>query len=220
MATKTASQHHRLRAVSSRSNALLKELRRTLALGQHESESWIGLEGIRAIEEAIRSGLRLHAVFFRESSQDRAQRLLQQLSSHVETILLPNDVFDSAVATDHPQGVAALAVPRKSTLEEMFALPMPLLVAAAGIQDPGNFGTLLRSAEAFGASGVLACEGTVNPLNAKVVRAAAGSLFRLPVVAAKFSDCLPHLHEHGLRLFATSSHKGTALEKASLSGPS
>lgn len=219
MATRTASQLHRLRQVSSRSNSLVKELRRTLAQGQPSPEGYIGLEGIRIIEEAIRSGLRLQAVFFRGSSEDRADRLLQQLSHHVETILLPDDVFDSAVATENPQGVAALAVPRKSTMDEMFAAPMPLVVVAAGIQDPGNLGTLLRSAEAFGASGVLACEGTVSPFNSKVVRAAAGSLFRLPVVSAKFADCLPHLHEHGLRLFATSSHKGTDLDKAVMSGP-
>jgi len=219
MATKTASQLHRLREVSSRSNSLVKELRRTLAQGQPSGEGWIGLEGIRVIEEAIRSGLRLHAVFFRGSSEDRAERLLQQLSSHVETILLPDDVFDSAVATDHPQGVAALAAPRKSTIEEMLAAPMPLVVVAAGIQDPGNLGTLLRSAEAFGASGVLACEGTVSPFNAKVVRAAAGSLFRLPVIAAKFADCLPHLHARSLRRFATSSHKGTDLNEALLNRP-
>ncbi|HEV2113811.1 MAG TPA: RNA methyltransferase, partial [Terriglobales bacterium] len=186
MPARTVSQLHRLREVSSRGNALVKELRRALSQGEPGKDGWIGLEGVRVIEEAIRSGLQLHAVFVRESSKDRAERLLPQLSHHVETVLLLDGVFDSAVATEHPQGIAALATPRHSTLQEMLAPAMPLVVIAAGIQDPGNFGTLLRSAEAFGASGVVACEGTVAPFNSKVVRAAAGSLFRLPVIATKF----------------------------------
>jgi TrmH family RNA methyltransferase len=219
MPTRTASQLHRLREVSSRGNALVKELRRALSQGEPVKEGWIGLEGLRVIEEAIRSGLRLHAVFVRESSKERAERLLPQLSHHVETVLLPDSVFDSAVATEHSQGVAALASPRASSLEEILTAPVPLVVITAGIQDPGNFGTLLRSAEAFGASGVVACEGNVAPFNAKVVRAAAGSLFRLPVVTANFAECLPQLRERKLRLLATSSHKGTDLDKADLRGP-
>lgn len=219
MRTPTASQLHRLREVSSRSNALVKELRRTLSHPEAGKDGLIGLEGIRVIEEAIRSGLQLRALFVRESSKARAERLLPQLSHHVETVLLADGVFDSAVATEHPQGVAALAEPKHFTLDQMLTAPAPLVVMAAGIQDPGNFGTLLRSAEAFGASGVLAVEGTVAPFNAKVVRAAAGSLFRLPVVAAKFAESLPRLRERKLRLLATSSHKGTDLDKADLRGP-
>src|SRR5579864_7748310 len=112
MATRTASQLHRLREINSRSNALVQELRRALAQGEPGKDGWIGLEGLRIIEEAIRSGLRLRAVFVRESSKERAQKLLPQLSHHVETVLLPDGVFDSVVATEHPQGIAALATPR------------------------------------------------------------------------------------------------------------
>ena len=93
------------------------------------------------------------------------------------------------------------------------------LLAIAGVQDPGNLGTILRSAEAFGAGGVLLGEGTVSPFNSKVVRASAGSVFRLPITKTKLLEMLPQLRAHGLRLIATSSHKGTPLPAATLTGP-
>ncbi|MGH9556968.1 MAG: TrmH family RNA methyltransferase, partial [Terriglobales bacterium] len=95
----------------------------------------------------------------------------------------------------------------------------PLLLVACGIQDPGNLGTMLRSAEAFGASGVLLGEHTVSALNSKVVRAAAGSLFRLPVLRTKLAEVIPQLRERGVRLVASSSHRGGRLDQADLSGP-
>ena len=93
------------------------------------------------------------------------------------------------------------------------------LLAIAGVQDPGNLGTILRSAEAFGAGGVLLGEGTVSPFNPKVVRASAGSVFRLPVARTKLTDAIGLMKEHGLRLVATASHKGKPLDQARLSVP-
>ena len=95
----------------------------------------------------------------------------------------------------------------------------PLVIVLSGIQDPGNLGTILRSAEAFGASGVLLGEGTVSQFNSKAVRASAGSAFRLPVVAVKLEEAIPHLREAGLRLVATSSHGGTPADQANLASP-
>src|SRR6202011_834974 len=98
----------------------------------------------------------------------------------------------------------------------------PILVLA-GLQDPGNLGTILRSAEAFGSAGVVTGEGTVSPFNSKVIRASAGSAFRLPLVVAKsaggLEEVFSRLKVHGVRLIATSSHKGTPLDQANLTGP-
>jgi TrmH family RNA methyltransferase len=116
--------------------------------------------------------------------------------------------------------VAALARWKDFSLADVLAKSSegPLL-ALAGVQDPGNLGTILRSAEAFGAGGVLLGEGTVTPFNPKVVRASAGSVFRLPVAWARLSEALGRMKEQGLRLVATDSHKGTPLDQAGLSGP-
>ena len=210
----------RLRRIEGRHNTLVKDLRRAFARGELTSDGYCAIEGFRILEEAIRSGLRFRAVFFSESAVERAEKLLAQLGAQVETLLLPDKLFVSAVPSDAPQGVAALACWKEFSLEDVLAKSGtgPLL-AIAGVQDPGNLGTILRSAEAFGAAGVLLGEGTVSPFNPKVVRASAGSVFRLPVARVKLSNTLGSMREHGLRLVATASHKGTPLDQAKLAGP-
>ncbi len=211
-------EHDRLRRIASKQNALVKDLRRAFHSGNPAGDGSIAIESVRVVEEAIRSGLRFRAVFFSESGRSRAGRLLPQLSTHVEALLLPDDVFSSAVATESPQGVAALVRPKSHTLEDVLSVAQPLIVVAAGVQDPGNLGTMIRSAEAFGAAGVLLGSGTVSPHNAKVVRASMGSLFRLPVVAVEFSAAVETLRARGLKLLATSSHKGMPIDEADLTG--
>lgn len=211
----------RLRLVSSRQNTLVKELRRAFLQGEPTGEGSIAIEGVRIIEEAIRSGLRFQAVFFSESGRSHAGRLLPQISAQTEALVLPDDVFLSAVSTDTPQGVAALVRLKPAKLEQLLEQTggVPLLVAVAGIQDPGNLGTIIRSAEAFSARGVLLGEKTVHASNPKVVRASAGSVFREPLVAVKLKEAIQLLKQHGLRVVASSSHKGKPLYEVDFAGP-
>ena len=211
--------HCRLRSVTSAQNKQVKDLRNAFSQGELTDDGHAAIESVRTIEEAIRSGLKFRAVFFSESGKGRADRLLPQLGPHVETLLLPDSIFSRAVDTESPQGVAALVKLKTHTLEDMFRTPQPLIVVAAGLQDPGNLGTVIRSAEAFGAAGIVATEGTVSPLNSKAVRASAGSLFRLPVVHAKTKELLPIFAEHSVRLLGTTSHKGVPLPEVDFKGP-
>jgi RNA methyltransferase, TrmH family len=206
----------RLRSVNSRDNALVKQLRRAFTRGELTDDGHCAVESVRIVEEAIRSGLRFKAVFFSEAAQSRSGRLLSQLSASVDKVLLPDEVFRSAVGTESPQGVAALVAIKRFTLEDVLTAPQPLVVGVAGVQDPGNLGTIIRSAEAFGASGVMIGAGTVSPFNAKVVRAAAGSLFRMPVLRELPLD---QLRERGLRVIATSSHRSRPVNEVDLRGP-
>ena len=91
----------------------------------------------------------------------------------------------------------------------------PLLVIAAGLQDPGNLGTLIRSAEAFGATGVLLAPGTVSPWNGKALRASAGSVFRVPTAPAT-PEFIATLKQHGVSLLATLKHAATPLGSPAL----
>ncbi|PSH05414.1 MAG: RNA methyltransferase [Acidobacteria bacterium] len=213
------SPHDRLRSVASRQNSLVKDLRKAFSQAIPADDGCIAIEGVKLVEEAIRSGLRLRAVFFSENARERANRLLPQLSHSTEALLLPNDVFHSAVATETPQGVAALVHPLVASLEDLFRPPLPLILGCAGLQDPGNLGTIIRSAEAFGASGVLATEGTVSSANPKVARASAGSVFRLPVVKLSTAEALAALKDNGVRLAVTSSHKGRPVQEIDLALP-
>jgi TrmH family RNA methyltransferase len=221
---------HRLRRIEGRHNPLVKQLRQAFSRAELTETGDCAIEGLRILEEAIRSGLRFSAVFFRESAQDRADRLLPQLGAQVETLLLPDKLFDSLVPSESPQGVAALVRLKEFSLDDLVEkerLQVGPIVVLAGLQDPGNLGTILRSSEAFGSAGAVLGEGTVSPFNSKVVRASAGSVFRLPVIhgqshgsgksaTAKLEEVSTKLRAQGVRQIATSSHKGTPLDQADL----
>jgi TrmH family RNA methyltransferase len=223
---------HRLRRIEGRHNPLVKHLRQAFSRAELTEGGDCAIEGLRILEEAIRSGLRFSAVFFRESAQDRAERLLPQIGAQVETLLLPDKLFDSLVPSESPQGVAALVRLKEFSLDDVVEkerLQVGPIIVLAGLQDPGNLGTILRSAEAFGSAGVVLGEGTVSPFNSKVVRGSAGSVFRLPVIhghgkilgkpsSAKLEEVSEKLRTKGVRLIATSSHKGTPLDQADLKG--
>lgn len=211
--------HERLRPIASRQNALVKDLRKAFTHATPADDGSVAIEGVKLVEEAIRSGLRLRAVFFSESGRERANRLLPQIGHAIMTVLLPDDIFQSAVATETPQGVAALVYPHSATLEDIFLPAVPLILGCAGLQDPGNLGTILRSAEAFGASGVLCTDGTVSSANPKVARASAGSVFRLPCIKLSTDEALAAISEHGICLTVTSSHKGRPVHELDLTLP-
>jgi TrmH family RNA methyltransferase len=211
----------RLRRITSRQNTAIRELRHCFSQAEPSSTGAVAVEGIRIIEEAIRSGLHIEMIFVRESSQKAAEKLIPQLSSHTEALLLPDDVFAGAVNTESPQGVAALVRLKSTNLERLMEIAGTslLMIGAAGLQDPGNLGTIIRSAEAFGANAVLLGEKTVSHFNPKVIRASAGSIFREPVVPVKMRDTIRALRERQVRVVVTSSHTGVALPAADLTGP-
>src|SRR5579863_5525333 len=214
----------RLRRIEGRHNSLVKEVRQAFAHAERTETGECAIEGARIVEEAIRSGLRFKSVLFKESAQNLAERLLPQIGAHVETLLLPDKIFDAAVPSETPQGVAALVRLREFVLDDLVErLQVGPVMIVIGLQDPGNLGTLLRSAEAFGAAGVVLGEGTVSRFNSKVIRASAGSVFRLPLVATQDDGGVERvcekLRESGARLAATSPHKGEAIDRADLAGP-
>src|SRR5262252_8620951 len=111
----------RLRRVEGGHNSLIKEIRRAFSRSELTDAGDCAIEGLRIVEEAIRSGLRFHAVFFSESAENQAHKLMPQLGAHVETAVLPDKLFASMVPSDTPQGVAALVRYRQSSIEELLA---------------------------------------------------------------------------------------------------
>jgi TrmH family RNA methyltransferase len=204
--------------VESRQNARVKELRAGLSRGMKTAHNHIAVEGLHLVQEAVKSGLNLDTVFLQEGHEE----LLQQFSpGSAEVLILTEDVFLSATMTEHPQGVAALVEAPQFTVQAMFPTkpwPAPLVVIAAGLQDPGNLGTLVRSAEAFGATGMILLPGTVSLWNAKTLRASSGSAFRLPVLALTADAAFKTLRDQGVRIFAAVARDGDS--EADLRGPS
>jgi TrmH family RNA methyltransferase len=181
--------------VTSRSNARVKQLRAAFAGLARLSGELVAIEGDNLLGEAVRSGMMLKTIFVSERRE-----LPGFVPRSVEVLWLCDDVFASVVETQSPQGIAALLVPPVRSLDEVI-VEKPLILVAAGLQDPGNLGTLVRSAEAFGASGVVTTPGTVSAWNQKALRASAGSVFRIPVIAATVEE-LRSLKTRGVTLMA------------------
>lgn len=168
--------------VTSRANARVKQLRAASAGNARLSGGLVAIEGETLIAEALRSGPLLKTVFVSERRE-----VPRGLPAGVEVLRCANEVLQSAVETQSPQGIAALLLPKVWELEDALR-GVALVLVAVRLQDPGNLGTMIRSAEAFGASGVLVTEGTVGAWTQKAIRASAGSVFRVPVVSVSEAE--------------------------------
>jgi TrmH family RNA methyltransferase len=217
-----------VRVVESKQNARLKELRKALSSPGRGPLALVGIEGPKLIEEALRAGLRVKTIFAAQGADQTSgrasERILEKLSLPRETEILhlPKKLLDQALATETPQSIAALLEPPKWTWEQLLGSrrnSAPLVVVLAGLQDPGNLGTILRSAEAFGATGVVSLPGTVSAWNAKAVRASAGSVFRVPFLTSEIDDCIPRLHGSGLAILAALSHGAQQVHSVDLARP-
>jgi TrmH family RNA methyltransferase len=202
------------RLIASRQNPRVKELRAALSRSGRTPSGLIAIEGEHLVAEAIRSHLHFAATFLRDGYQPPFA-----LPDDAEHLLLPAEVFASAVSTEQPQGIAALVHPPDFSADTILRAAIPLILVLAGLQDPGNVGTLLRSAEAFAATGVLLLPGTASPWNPKALRASAGSAFRVPAVNATEADTLDLLARHNVPAIATVARGGTPVSDAPIAGP-
>jgi RNA methyltransferase, TrmH family len=195
--------------ITSKSNAKVKALRAAFDGKAARPGELLGLEGEHLLAEAMRSGLEFETVFVRAGSERVLERSELRGLKAKQTVLLSAEVFASAVETESPQGIAAtVSIPELKLAVSSGGSGLVLVLE--GLQDPGNLGTLLRSAEAFGASFVMMTPETVNPWNSKVVRASAGSVFRMPVVRASLAEIRRRLTALGLRMFATVTPRDVA----------
>ena len=218
-----AAPYTHIRIVQSRHNARVKELRAALA---RPSAERVGLEGMHLVKEALESDLAVQTIFVRTGEEALLEALAAglapgRLGCVPEILSGGEEALRSAVTTETPQAIAALAVPPAFRLEALLPAAGPeqaaLVLVLAGVQDPGNVGTILRSAEAFGAHGLLALPGTASVWNAKSLRASVGSAFRLPVIAATADQAFAWLGKHGvLSLAAVAPGRAQAKTPGSL----
>jgi RNA methyltransferase, TrmH family len=159
-------------------NPLLQEIRRAAAQGRPSPDGWVVIEGPHLVNEALRSDWKLETVVTTAAGRERAAALLANVQTRIVEVAAR--AFAQLSATENPQEILALVRPPASSWN---AAAGTLTVVLDGIQDPGNAGTIVRSAEAFGASGMIFLEGCVHIANGKFLRATAGSLFRLPFLA-------------------------------------
>jgi TrmH family RNA methyltransferase len=208
-----------IRIVQSKQNARVKELRAALLRPGRGEPELVALEGFHLVEEAFRSGMAIKTIFIAQNSHNLLRELA--IPDSVEVLALPAEILASSVTTETPQPVAALARPRTWKWSDLLGdtRSRTLIVVLAGIQDPGNLGTILRSAEAFGATGAICLPGTVSPWNPKAMRASAGSVFRLPLISTSESECFQRLREAGVQTLAAMAHDAQPLSEVDLDEP-
>ncbi len=205
MPSQLASDVHRAEVLTSRENRWLKKFRAALNSGSADDGS-IGVEGVHLVQEALRSGLAIEAVLISAAGERHLAKLSPRLTREVLLLRTSDRLFESVSGTETPQGLAALVRPREIGFDDLLASGEPLVVVLVGVQDPGNVGTIVRSAEAFGATGVVAARGTAQPFSPKALRGSAGSALRLPIVSGIApAVILAQLRVAGLQLFAASS---------------
>ena len=192
-------------AIASRENRWLKRFRSLLA-GEREDDGIVGVEGLRMVEAALGSGLHVEALLVSDSGERHMARLAPLLKDGAQILRTSDRLFAGVADTQSPQGIAAMVQTERVTVESLLG-GSALVVVLVGVQDPGNVGTILRAAEAFGATGAATCSadalGTADPLGPKALRASAGSALRLPVLhGLPASSLLSKLRAAGVKLYA------------------
>lgn len=204
-------------------NPRVKGLLRLTHRRGREKEKKFLIEGPRLVFEALSADWPLEAVYCtaRFAKSKKWVQLLSRLHEHqVAVFEVPPDIFDRIACTEEPQGILAVGRIRKAQLRELLRGPSPLVVVVDGLQDPGNLGTVLRTAGAAGASGAVLLPGTVDLYNPKVVRATAGALFRLPVVEGiRVTEALAFIKNAGLKLIAADPRGNVPFYDADFSSP-
>jgi TrmH family RNA methyltransferase len=177
-----------------------------------DTTGWFLAEGPQAVREALRAA-RVREIFASASAFDRFPDLTTEAS------LISDDGLAALAETVNPQGLVAVCAALDVPLAQAVGRGPRLTAVLADIRDPGNAGTVLRSAEAAGAGGVVFCDGSVDVFNPKTVRASAGSLFHVPVVASgPPAEVLARLGAAGFRRHGTVARGGTPYDEADLTG--
>ena len=175
------------------------------------------LDGWHLLHEAVASGMKVETVAVASAPNASDRALLERLSRDTEIIEVASSVMDALSPVRTPTGVAAV-ITRPSVEMTRVTQPTPaLVVVAIDVQDPGNIGAMIRSAEAGGATGVVLAGASADPWGWKALRASMGSTFRLPVVRTTDSQhACAQLRDAGLRLVATVPRDGDSMHAADL----
>jgi TrmH family RNA methyltransferase len=208
------------REISSTANPLAKLFRHALAEGITR-EGWIAIEGPHSLEEAMAAGpdVRPQSVLVSQTAANKFQSILARLPRETEVAVITDALFQRVATTPSPQGIAALVEIKARELEPILRQHDVLLLVACGVQDPGNLGTMMRSAQALGATALLTLKETVSPFNPKAGRSSAGAIFHLPIFhGLEAANLFKHLRSANVRIVASDRESPKALHRSDLRG--
>jgi len=208
--------------ITSTKNPLVKRIHALAERDAREAEGRMVVEGTRMVEEVLEAGAPVELLLYDplavagprgEAMLERARRL------GVRLVTAAPHVVAACSQVETSQGVVAVVERPRAALSDLLNVPELFLVVADRIQDPGNLGTIIRIADAAGATAVLATRGTVDPHNPKAVRATMGSLFHLPVVIATGEEAIGLLRRRGVRILVADQAGAIDYEDADYRAP-
>lgn len=184
-------------------NEIFKEYRKLGKRNYRKKSGKIILEGYHLLEEALKAGIELETILFTDEFQQKAanRELLARAGKYV-SIKISSQKFKEIAQTESPQGVGAIArLPRPASIPASGSCHFVLILD--GLQDPGNLGTIIRTAAGASIDGILLLPGTVDPYNPKALRASMGGIFHLPVLQVDtVENCCEFLAASNLQLIA------------------
>ena len=206
--------------ITSPQNPKIKQLVRLKDRKERDETGFFLIEGYREIKRALQGGVHFESLFICKDLflGSNEPLLIEQIG--VETLTLPEHLFEKISYRDRPDGLIAVAHQMQKSLKDLRPKnKIPLYVVAESIEKPGNLGTILRSSDAVGADGVIVCDKCTDIYNPNVVRASVGTLFTLPVVEAKGADAYIWLKEHKVSVVAATPSATVEFTEARLNGP-
>lgn len=206
--------------ISSAQNPKIKQLLHLRDRKERDESGLFLIEGYREISRAVKGDVDFVSVFICPQLflGENERSLLAQIP--LKPYELPPHLFEKISYRDRPDGLIGIARQMKHTLKDIhFHDKPPFLVVAEAIEKPGNLGTILRSADAAGAHGVIVCDRCTDIYNPNVVRASVGTLFTLPVVEASSSEAFIWLKNHHIQVAAATPAASVEYTDANLAGP-
>jgi TrmH family RNA methyltransferase len=212
-----------VRRISSRQNPSVRRFRELARTGSADGRLLI--DGVHLLEEALASGVPIESAAFLDPAPTRHLSALadRTAAAGAQTFAVTAGVLSAMSPVKQPSGVVAIGLRRPASAGDVLTQSPrrpPLVPIIADVQDPGNVGAIVRAAEACGATGVIAGEGSADPFGWKAVRGSMGSIFRLPVaVKQPLPESIRLARRAGLRVFAAVPRDGTPLADCRLNAP-
>lgn len=192
--------------ITSHKNPIIKKIKKLFKKKDRWRDKLFIIEGIKLIDEALENNVNIKYVLYSDkllTTNDGAE-FLKRIESYGKPINVSESIFQEISDTENTQGVIAIVEFNIRPLDEMFHRSNDFFIYLNGIQDPGNMGTIIRSADAFNIDGIMIGEGCVDPYNAKVVRATMGSIFRTPLYFVDNDrETLTRIIANSFKLYAT-----------------
>lgn len=205
--------------ITSLANPQVKALVRLRERRERDRTGRFVIEGYRELTRAVEAGVGFDTLYACRSLFLGGNEPDLLAAAGAPVVELGEAAFRKVSYRDRPEGLAAVARQFPTDLARLDLSGAPLLLVVESIEKPGNLGTMLRTADAAGAAGVVVCDPTTDPFNPNVVRASLGTLFTVALAIASTAETIRHLRAGGVRTVATTPHTSRLLWESDLSGP-